>query len=119
MEVSNIYFYLAHYLYFMGFKNKAIACFLVAGQLRKEEGISCLYNTSLILIKQHRYQKAIKYFTIALRFIEKHGDSNKILMHIYEGLAYCYKKLNHFDNTIIYLEKALCENIYSKRIKDR
>ena len=50
LEVSNIYFYLGHYLYFMGHKNKAIACFLVAAQLRREEGISCLYNTSIILI---------------------------------------------------------------------
>lgn len=37
------------------------------------------------------------------------GDPNQLIDRIYLALANCYKKLNHFDFTVHYLERALCQ----------
>lgn len=59
LEVSNIYFYLGHYLYFMNQRNKALACFLVAARIRGKDGATCCFNISKILKDDAKYQKAI------------------------------------------------------------
>lgn len=59
-------------------------------------------------MKQCDYHNAIKFFNETLEMIYKYGDPNKIIKNIYMGLGFCYKKLNHFDNTVENFEKALC-----------
>lgn len=46
----------------------------------------------------------------------KHND---LLEYIYEGLSHCYKHLNHYDNTVMNLEKALCQIKIKKEFSHR
>jgi hypothetical protein len=48
----------------------------------------------------------------------KNGDPDRIIDRIYLALANCYKKLNHFDFTVHYLERGLCQ-INSKNRFDK
>lgn len=71
LELSNVYFSTANYLNFLNQNNKALACFLKAGKLRKEKGGTAYYNVGLLLLKAGRKKKALEYFQMALDLIEK------------------------------------------------
>lgn len=51
--------------------------------------------------------------------IENAGDHKGIIDRVYLALAFCYKKLNHFDNTVHYLERALCQVSTKKRFNNQ
>lgn len=90
--------------------NKACACYLVSARIRNENGVSAYYNAAIILMRDnHEYHKAIKFLLKCLEMINEKGDTKNIIHQVYLALAYCYKKLNHFDNTVQYLERALCQ----------
>lgn len=50
--------------------------------------------------------------------VQGNGDPDKIIDRLYLGLAFCFKKLNHFDNTVHYLEKALCQVTNKNRFEN-
>lgn len=87
--------------------NKSLACFLVANRIRGDCP-SCCFNAALILAEEDRYHKAIEYYKKSHNSLGNKNITSDLYEKIYEGLAYCYKKLNHFENTVSYLEKALC-----------
>lgn len=50
LELSNIYFYTANYLYFLKKPTKALACFLKCAKLRKNLGGTAYYNAAFLLL---------------------------------------------------------------------
>lgn len=61
LEVSNVYFELGNYFFFMNQGMKACACYLLAANIRKEKGICSYYNAAIILMKNQSYHQSIKF----------------------------------------------------------
>lgn len=59
LELSNLYFYVGNYLTFLTQPNKALACFLKAGKMRKEKGGTAYYNVARLLVSAGRKKKAL------------------------------------------------------------
>jgi tetratricopeptide (TPR) repeat protein len=64
-----VYFYTANYLHFLNQNNKALACYLKSGKMRKEKGGTAYYNVALLLLKTGRKKTALDFFQKALELI--------------------------------------------------
>lgn len=113
-----MYFELANYYCFLNQLNKACACYLIAGKMRNERGVTGYFNAAIILMRNHSYGKAADFFNRCLEMIYKYGDSRNIIDRVYLALAFCNKKLNHFNYTTEYLEKALCQLNLKRRFEN-
>jgi hypothetical protein len=53
---------------------KACACYLVAGNIRKQKGVISYYNAAIILIRNQSYIKALKFLKDCMDMIAENGD---------------------------------------------
>lgn len=68
--------------------------------------MACAYNLGLLLVESDKLNEAIKYFQLAIKFIQTSTISSNIAS-IYNMLAETYFKLGQYTNAENFYTKAL------------